>query len=163
MKFVPTASVDLIVTSPPFLDKVDYLVDNWLEFWFAGIKARSFSANLVMARSLEEWSEFIRDVLREMLRVLKPGGYAVVEVGEVETGGEVVYLDEIVARAAGEISAPAKRLLVEEVLVNKQTFTKLANCFKVDNNQKGTNTNRLVVIKCSGRAPGVGGRRSRRS
>src|SRR5262249_14536390 len=30
------ASVDLIVTSPPFLDIVDYEGDNWLRCWFAG-------------------------------------------------------------------------------------------------------------------------------
>jgi len=31
------SSVDLVVTSPPFLDIVDYEGDNWLRCWFAGI------------------------------------------------------------------------------------------------------------------------------
>src|SRR5439155_1768640 len=31
-------SIDLIVTSPPFLDVVDYATDNWLRCWFNGIK-----------------------------------------------------------------------------------------------------------------------------
>ncbi len=30
-------SIDLIVTSPPFLDVVDYATDNWLRCWFNGI------------------------------------------------------------------------------------------------------------------------------
>lgn len=148
LSFVPTSSVDLIVTSPPFLDKVDYLTDNWLEFWFAGISPQGFANNLVMSRALNDWRQFIRDVLSEMLRVLKPGAYAVVEVGEVLSGSEVLYLDEIVAEEARTINSRGKRLVVEEILVNKQSFTKLANCFKVDNNTKGTNTNRLVVLKC---------------
>ena len=101
-----------------------------------------------MCRSLQEWSVFIGDVLKEMLRVLKPRGYAVVEVGEVETPGGMVYLDEIVARQAENAGGRDKRLIVEEILVNQQNFTKLANCFNVDNNLKGTNTNRLVVMKC---------------
>ncbi len=148
-------SVDLIVTSPPFLDKVDYLADNWLEFWFMDIDPADFRDRLIMCRSLEEWRVFIRDVLSEMLRVLKPQGYAVVEVGEVETSAGVRYLDEIVAAEALELACPGKRFVVDEVLVNKQSFTKLANCFNVDNNRKGTNTNRLVVL----RAQSVRGRK----
>src|SRR6185295_12039067 len=31
---IADASVDLIVTSPPFLDVVDYPSDNWLRCWF---------------------------------------------------------------------------------------------------------------------------------
>lgn len=141
-------SVDLVVTSPPFLDKVDYLTDNWLENWFAGVDQKPFAKNLVMCSSLEEWTKFIRDVLGELIRVVKPGGYAVIEVGEVEKAGETVYLDEVVAEQASSISDHGKRFAIHEVLINKQNFTKLANCFNVDNNRKGTNTNRLVVIKC---------------
>ena len=31
------ASVDLVVTSPPFLTVVNYKMDNWLRCWFCGI------------------------------------------------------------------------------------------------------------------------------
>ena len=154
LQFVPSSAVDLIVTSPPFLDKVDYLADNWLEFWFAGIDPRPFQANVVMHRSLTEWSEFVGQFLKEMLRVLKWGAYAVIEVGEVDVNGETINLDEIVAQTALQIRVPNKRFVVHEVLVNKQNFTKLANCFNVENNLKGTNTNRLVVLRCaSSRTP----------
>ena len=34
---IATGSVDLVVTSPPFLDVVQYAADNWLRCWFAGI------------------------------------------------------------------------------------------------------------------------------
>ncbi len=148
MNFVPTNSVDLIVTSPPFLDKVDYLNDNWLECWFNGISMDKFKENLVMCRDVSQWQVFMRDVLQEMCRVLKPRSYAVVEVGEVESTQGMIYLDEVVARAAEEVSTMEKRLVVDEVLVNQQEFTKLAHCFNVDNNRKGTNTNRLVILKC---------------
>jgi len=33
------------------------------------------------------------------------------------------------------------------VMVNAQQFTKTANCWGVDNNAKGTNTNRIVVFR----------------
>lgn len=144
---IPTDSVDLVVTSPPFLDKVDYVTDNWLECWFAGVKMEQFADNVMMCRSLEQWRGFIVDVLRELARITKPGGFIVIEVGEVETSSGMIYLDEVVAEAGIEASSGRKRLIVEEVLINQQSFTKLANCFNVDNNKKGTNTNRLVVMR----------------
>ena len=33
------------------------------------------------------------------------------------------------------------------VLINDQKFTKTANCWGVDNNFKGTNTNRIVLFR----------------
>ena len=33
------------------------------------------------------------------------------------------------------------------VLINVQEFTKTANCWGVNNNNKGTNTNRVVVFR----------------
>ena len=160
LQWIPSSSVDLIVTSPPFLDKVDYITDNWLECWFAGVDPRVFKKSIVMCSSLEEWRIFIRDVLKEMGRILKPNRFAVVEVGEVETSpGNTIFLDEIVAEEARNASSEQKKLVVEEVLINQQSFTKLSNCFNVDNNKKGTNTNRLVVLKCLASSPS---RRSRK-
>jgi hypothetical protein len=34
---IEDGSVALVVTSPPFLDIVQYAADNWLRCWFAGI------------------------------------------------------------------------------------------------------------------------------
>ena len=93
--------------------------------------------------------EFTREWMGECRRVLKPNGVAVVEVGEVEKAGSICYLDEIVAEEAAKVQTAGKCLGVEEVLINQQNFTKLANCFKVENNRKGTNTNRLVVMRCA--------------
>jgi len=38
---IPSGSVVLVVTSPPFLDVVDYAGDNWLRCWFLGIDPKS--------------------------------------------------------------------------------------------------------------------------
>ena len=79
--------------------------------------------------------------------MLKPNTYAVIEVGEVENSSGMIFLDEIVAKEAEKISTPSKKFKIDEIFINQQNFTKLSNCFKVDNNKKGTNTNRMVVLK----------------
>lgn len=146
---LPTGSVDLIVTSPPFLNKADYLLDNWLEFWFAQVDPRDFAANLIQTPCLETWRTFMQDSMREMDRVLKPKGVCVIEVGDVALGKHKINLDEEIVSIAGTLrhTDPNYSLYPEHILINQQSFTKLSNCFGVTNNQKGTNTNRLVVLR----------------
>jgi len=43
---IPPESVDLIVTSPPFLNVVQYDKDNWLRCWFNRIDAKTISQPL---------------------------------------------------------------------------------------------------------------------
>jgi hypothetical protein len=50
-------SVDLVVTSPPFLDVVNYAGDNWLRCWFCGIDAATVP--IVMLKKIDDWRQFI--------------------------------------------------------------------------------------------------------
>jgi hypothetical protein len=135
---IASNTVALVVTSPPFLDVVDYKTDNWLRCWFSGIDAASVPVTL--AKSVEEWQAFVTRTLTELRRVLRPGGHVAFEVGEVKRGK--LRLEEVVIPAG--IHAGLEPVLV---LVNAQEFTKTANCWGVTNNSKGTNTNRVVVFR----------------
>ncbi|MDD4891332.1 MAG: DNA methyltransferase, partial [Phycisphaerae bacterium] len=73
---LPDGSVDLIVTSPPFLAKANYLADNWLEFWFAGIDPAPLVKTLIQTPSLAVWRTFMAGAISQMARALKPGGHA---------------------------------------------------------------------------------------
>ena len=61
-------------------------------------------------------------------------------MGEVRGG--TIKLEEAVLPCG--IAAGLEPVLV---LINDQKFTKTANCWGVDNNFKGTNTNRIVVFR----------------
>lgn len=135
---IPTSSVQLIVTSPPFLDVVQYAADNWLRCWFCAIDPAEVP--IAMHRDLPSWSAAMTRVFAELLRVLVPGGHVAFEVGEVR-GGKV-KLEEAVIPCG--IEAGLEPLLV---LINQQQFTKTANCWGVDNNKKGTNSNRVVLFR----------------
>ena len=132
------ASVRLVVTSPPFLDVVDYRADNWLRCWFNGVDADKVA--LWHWKRAPDWQAAMTRVFRELGRILVPSGFVAFEVGEVR-GGRLL-LETLVVPAARE--AGLEPLLV---LVNDQRFTKTAHCWGVDNRTRGTNTNRVVLLR----------------
>ena len=135
---IPDDSVSLVVTSPPFLDVVQYADDNWLRCWFLSLDPKS--VRLTVPKKLEAWREVMTEVFRELHRVLKPSGHIAFEVGEVHAGK--TKLEETVLPCG--VAAGLEPLLV---LINDQKFTKTANCWGVDNMAKGTNTNRIVLFQ----------------
>ena len=135
---IDSNQVSLIVTSPPFLNVVDYAGDNWLRCWFLGIDPSS--VKMTTPRNLQPWEDAMRLVFTELTRVLKPGGHIAFEVGEVH-GGKVRLEEAVIRAGAGNKLEP---ILLQ---INDQKFTKTANCWGVDNNLKGTNTNRLVIFR----------------
>lgn len=130
--------VDLVVTSPPFLDVVNYAGDNWLRCWFCGIDADSVS--IAVPKRLDDWRSFVGGVFVQLARLLKPNGYAAFEVGEVRAGK--IRLEETVLPCGVDAG-----LVPVAVVVNSQTFSKTANIWGVSNNTKGTNTNRIVLFQ----------------
>jgi DNA methylase len=131
-------SVDLVVTSPPFLDIVDYEGDNWLRCWFAGIDPREVKID--RHRGVADWEAFVRRVFVELARVMRPDGMVAFEVGEVR-GGKVLLERHVINAISGLPFA------VSGVMVNQQSFTKTANCWGVGNNNAGTNSNRIVLAR----------------
>lgn len=137
---IPDATVQLTVTSPPFLNVVQYARDNWLRCWFNHIDQQAVAARLTVPSRLEDWETVMRAVFVELARITRPGGWVAFEVGEIRNG--TLRLEEVVAplgRAAG--------LRSEAVLINRQAFTKTANIWGIRNNRGGTNSNRIVLFQ----------------
>jgi DNA modification methylase len=133
-------SVQLTVTSPPFLNIVQYSKDNWLRCWFNSIDDKTVSKRITMATTIDKWVSVMDDVFKELYRITKKGGWVAFEVGEVKKGR--VNLDEYVVPLGSKAGFEC-----EGILINLQQFTKTSNIWGVSNNQIGTNTNRVVIFK----------------
>lgn len=131
-------TVALTVTSPPFLDIVDYESDNWLRCWFLGADPKSVPIS--RHGKVPDWQRFIAKTLTELARITKPGGFIAFEVGEVRNGS--IQLEQNVIAAAEGL--PLKTI---GVMINQQEFTKTSNCWGVSNNKSGTNSNRIVLLQ----------------
>jgi hypothetical protein len=136
---IPDTSVQLTVTSPPFLDIVQYREDNWLRCWFNGHNEEKIGKQITMARTLDEWTGVMGSVFRELYRITRYGGYVAFEVGEVRK--RTIRLEEHVVPLG--VTAG---FTCDGVLINQQVFTKTSNIWGVDNMAAGTNTNRIVIF-----------------
>ena len=136
---IANRSVQLTVTSPPFLDVVQYAKDNWLRCWFNGFDAEEIGGRMTISRSVDEWADVMQAVFNELYRITRPGGWVAFEVGEVRRGA--VRLEEVVAPIGTTAGFEC-----QAVLINSQRFTKTANIWGISNNRLGTNTNRIAVF-----------------
>lgn len=137
---IKDSSVSLVVTSPPFLDVIDYAGDNWLRCWFNDIDMDAVQSKITVVNKLDKWEKYMKSVLAELYRVIKPGGMIAFEVGEVRNGK--IKLDESILPLGKDLGFE-----ITGVLLNTQVFTKTSNIWGVSNNRKGTNTNRIVLMK----------------
>jgi len=138
---IPSDSVTLVVTSPPFLDVVDYEQDNWLRAWFCGVDISKLA--IWQIKNLDDWEARMMDVLSEVHRVLQPGGWVAFEVGEIRNGK--IKLETSVIKVGVQAGLHPKL-----VLINDQIFTKTSNCWGIENLRKGTNTNRIILFQKEG-------------
>jgi hypothetical protein len=90
-------SVDLIVTSPPYLQVVNYGTANWIRLWFLGLDEvgrergagrRSLNASLDHRHTYTSYRDFLLRTLRGMRRVLRQDGVAVLLIGDVADPGK---------------------------------------------------------------------------
>ena len=130
--------VSLAVTSPPFMDVVDYRADNWMRCWFAGIDPDE--VGITQTGRLEAWKGLVREALDNVAAISARSSVFAFEVGEIRNGS--LLLDRVVADVARETAWEPVC-----VVVNEQTFTKTSNTWGIDNNQGGTNSNRIVVMR----------------
>jgi hypothetical protein len=137
MDHIADESVQLVITSPPFLNVVNYRQDNWLRCWFAGIDPQAIPK---LTSSSNQWTAGITEAMQKMRRVVKNGGHIAIEVGEVKKGA--IKMEELVIEAGNRCGMKPK-----EIYLNTQIFTKTSHCWGIENNKAGTNTNRIVVFQ----------------
>lgn len=137
---VEAESIQLTVTSPPFLNIVNYARDNWLRCWFNGIDPEQVALQITQTGTLDEWKDAMSQVLRELFRVTRPSGYVAFEVGEIRK--QTLRLDEVILPLGMQAG-----FLPRALFINRQKFTKTSHIWGIRNNVAGTNTNRIVLLQ----------------
>lgn len=82
--------VRLVLTSPPYLDVVNYAKQNWIRTWFLGEQPNTISEDLDDNLTLAEWLDFAETCAAQMREMLAPGGVAVWVIGDVAKSSSTV-------------------------------------------------------------------------
>lgn len=109
------ASVDAVVTSPPYAGTYDYADQHQLRLDFLGMSAQAFRAaelgarrefaeeGLARRRAKRRFTRALGAALSEAARVLTPGGVALVVQGDSVAGDRLVEADQLIQAAAGDL------------------------------------------------------------
>ena len=90
-------SVDLVVTSPPYLQVVNYAQSNWIRLWLLGVEGvgreqgegrKKLNAVLDHRHTYGSYCDFMRRTALGVQRVLKKDGVAVLVIGDVKESGK---------------------------------------------------------------------------
>lgn len=96
---IKAKSVDAVISSPPYFGALDYARDNRLRLWFLGCKDwKALDASLTANSKV--YLHQMTIALQELNRVLKPTGYCVLVLGDVERDGKTHRTAEILADLA---------------------------------------------------------------
>jgi hypothetical protein len=81
--------VNLVLTSPPYMNELDYVRDNRLRLWFIDRKLPDIR-DVPRGNRKAEFSALMRDVFLRLLQFVRPGGHIVLILGE-STRGTTVF------------------------------------------------------------------------
>jgi hypothetical protein len=111
---IEPASVDFVITSPPYAGTYDYAEQHQLRLDFLAMPASRFREAEIGSReqfagdpeqrrrARRRYKRALGAALAEIARVLAPGGMAAVILGDSVAGDRVVRADEVMQEAAGE-------------------------------------------------------------
>jgi tRNA G10 N-methylase Trm11 len=102
--------VDLVLTSPPYLNAQTYAKDNWLRQWFLGYDYKLIQRCYIETASINCYVSIMRVVIENLTGMLRQGGYLVMIAGDVRlrkrkssgTTSEVIDTAELLGQVIRE-------------------------------------------------------------
>ncbi len=140
IKRIKESTVDLVVTSPPYTRVIKYGHYNWIRLWFLDEIGKEIDKDLFFSQSLPKYRFFMTEVLNEIKRVLKPGGKAVIVIGDVKdrSSDKIFNLaNDIWENCAKSLGFKLSEPIIEDVIrddtkVSKIWGTKRGDATKID-------------------------------
>lgn len=147
---VPPESVNLVITSPPYLKVVNYGTSNWIRLWWLGLDGvarqrgegrQKLDAKLDHQHNYDDYKAFMLRVLRATARVLRPDGIAVYVIGDVATpDSDTISLAHQLWRDVGDRTGLR---LIETIEDSLQAHNKVS---RIWGETKGQATDRDCVL-----------------
>lgn len=113
------ASIDLIVTSPPYFTAQSYAWDNWLREWYLGYDFKEVRKETLHTSVEEKYRLAMREHLEQAYKTLKPKRWAFYVVGDVikkvAAGAYKIITAEIIAQEAQECGFSVELIINDNI------------------------------------------------
>lgn len=125
LRAIPDGSVDFVFLDPPYSDKIQFLELNFVWESWLGVAEEWGEEEIVLnkarGKSLTEWAERIARVAREIFRVLKAGGRAVLTYEDRRHGTWPLLLKALQAAGFEAPGAPTSFRVRQETFVQRRS------------------------------------------
>jgi DNA modification methylase len=136
-RYLPDNSVDAIITSPPYMDALDYARDNRLRLWFLGVD----DYKKIKDKEIRKISSFEEDMLvslQIMSQVVKPGGVCII-IGDVKRNNNNYNVPEMISKL---VENKVKNLFLENKWVEM-----VPNHRRTRRNSSTTQTETIIIFR----------------
>lgn len=137
-KYLPDAFVDAVITSPPYMDALDYSRDNRLRLWFLDVG----DYNKIKPLEIGKIGTFVKDmttILQLMSRIIKPGGVCVLVLGDMKRTRKKYDIPAIISKIIHDE--------VKEFRLESQWEEKLPDQRRSRRNGQATQTEVITVFR----------------
>lgn len=136
---------NLILTSPPYLQVIEYGKYNWVRLWFLGEDWRDVDDALTTTSSLPRYLEFMRRSLESMRDAVSEDGYVALVIGDVRRGESQLELAHLVR---DEVAIPCGWYCHGVIRDRLPTAHKVSRIWKT-NTGRATKTDRVLLLSPS--------------
>lgn len=131
-------SFDCLITSPPYMNALDYNRDNRLRLWFIDPGYSSVYENEIIKKQ-ESFEEAMILLAKKVNTSLKPKGYCVIIVGERVANRPGMHLSNFVCKTIGEYAPLLKlQMIIEDDIPDVRRSRR--DC-------KGTKTEHFLIFQ----------------
>ena len=113
-------SADIVISSPPYYNTLDYVNDNRLRLEFLGYKKED--KDILKKELIQDKNNYIEDMKKvglELKRVLKEGSYIIYILGDLHQGKNIINTADEVRRTYEELGFKFHGIIDDDMPINK--------------------------------------------
>jgi len=141
-------SVDVIISSPPYYETLDYVSTNKLRLWFCDVddnSQKSLSKELIQNKN--DYLTEMKKVGEEIKRILKRDGLIVFVLGDVHRGNKTINTALDIKECYEKLGFISHGIIEDEIPASRTTIVKYGGLDSINNKKKKLDRILLLSIK----------------
>lgn len=124
-------SIDAVISSPPYMNTLDYARDNRLRLWFLGYQNfKKFDE--VSPKNIGEFQRLMRNVMENIYPALKKKGYCIFVLGDINSTKKSINTAQVILEIAEKMGSFQCEGLISDEVPMKRRARKEGSCTKIE-------------------------------